>query len=228
MTTEIAIGRPTACVSLRQQGSAWPARVGCTHGGGRRSGRAAFVSMMKPTDLGDRHDGAVAGRRDQTRNRRVLVQRQVSAGPFVVRTEGAISGLTMTSVVRHPVSTRESTTQSQRSACASRTRRGRERCSTCSWCRKASTSSWRAARDRAHVRRVKRSATSTDIIARAYPSPAATSTAATRMDYSVGTGRGASRQAMSQWADYTRAWLIERPPLFDHARAFDGLFMPRV
>jgi hypothetical protein len=42
--------------------------------------------MMKPTDLGDRHDGAVAGRRDQTRNRRVLVQRKMSAGPFVVRT----------------------------------------------------------------------------------------------------------------------------------------------
>jgi hypothetical protein len=76
-----------------------------------------------------------------------------------------ISGLTMTSVVRHPVSTRESTTQSQRSACASRNRRGRERCSTCSWCRKASTSSWSAARERAHVRRVRRSETSTDIIA---------------------------------------------------------------
>jgi hypothetical protein len=43
--------------------------------------------------------------------------------------------------VRLVGSTRESTTQSQRSACASCTRRGRERCSTGSWCCKASTSS---------------------------------------------------------------------------------------
>jgi hypothetical protein len=76
-----------------------------------------------------------------------------------------VSGLTITTVVRHPVSTRESTTQSQRSAGASCNRRGRERCSTCSWCRKASTSSWSAARVRAHVQRVWKSATSTDIIA---------------------------------------------------------------
>jgi hypothetical protein len=66
--------------------------------------------------------------------------------------------------VRHPVQMRESWPQSQRSAFASRTRRGLERCSTCSWCRKASTSSWSAARDRAHVRRVRRSETSTDIM----------------------------------------------------------------
>jgi hypothetical protein len=64
-----------------------------------------------------------------------------------------VSRLTKMRVVRHPVSTRESTTQSQRSACASCNRRGGERCSTCSWCRKASISSWSAARDRAHVRR---------------------------------------------------------------------------
>jgi hypothetical protein len=51
-----------------------------------RSSRATFVAVMQATDLGDRHDGAIAGRRDQTRYRRVLVQRQVSAGPFVVRT----------------------------------------------------------------------------------------------------------------------------------------------
>jgi hypothetical protein len=67
------------------EGSAWPTRVARTGRGARRSGRA-FVSMMKPTDLWDRHDGAIAGRHDRTRNRRVLVQRQVSAGPFVVRT----------------------------------------------------------------------------------------------------------------------------------------------
>ena len=41
-----------------------------------------------------------------------------------------VSGLTMTSAVRHPVQMRDSQTQSQRSAFASRTRRGRVRCST--------------------------------------------------------------------------------------------------
>jgi hypothetical protein len=55
-----------------------------------------------------------------------------------------VSGLTMTSVVRHPVQMRESPTQSHRSVFASRTRRGRVRCITCSWCRKASTSAFGA------------------------------------------------------------------------------------
>src|SRR5229473_2917537 len=41
------------------------------------SGGAPVVSMMTVTDIRDRHDGAVAGRRDRTRNRRVFVQRQV-------------------------------------------------------------------------------------------------------------------------------------------------------
>jgi hypothetical protein len=41
--------------------------------------------MMKAADLRDRHDGASAGRRDRPRDRRVFVQRQVRAGPFVVR-----------------------------------------------------------------------------------------------------------------------------------------------
>ena len=59
-------------------------RVGPWRDGG--SGRAAFVSVMKTTDLRNRHDSAVAGRRDRTRNRRVFVQRQVRTGPFVVRT----------------------------------------------------------------------------------------------------------------------------------------------
>jgi hypothetical protein len=67
--------------------------------------------------------------------------------------------------VRHPVQTRKSTTQSHRSAFASRNRRGLVRRSTCSWCRKASTSGWSATRDRAQVRRVRRSETNTDIIA---------------------------------------------------------------
>ena len=76
-----------------------------------------------------------------------------------------VSGLTITSAVRHPVQMRESRTQSHRSVFASRTRRGRVRCSTCSWCRNARISSWSAARERAHVRRVRRSDRSTDIIA---------------------------------------------------------------
>jgi hypothetical protein len=44
-------------------------------------------------------------------------------------------------------------------------RRGRVRCSTSSWCRNASTSSWSAACERANPRSVRRSEGSTDIIA---------------------------------------------------------------
>jgi len=50
-----------------------------------------------------------------------------------------------------------------------RTRRGRVRSSTCSWCRNASTSSWSTAREHAHVRRVRRNETSTEIIAKSVP-----------------------------------------------------------
>ena len=42
--------------------------------------------MMETANLRDRDDGAIAGGHDGTRNRRVFVQRQVRAGPFVVRT----------------------------------------------------------------------------------------------------------------------------------------------
>ena len=42
--------------------------------------------MMKATDLRNRHHGAMVGRRDRPRNRRVFVQRQVRARPFVIRT----------------------------------------------------------------------------------------------------------------------------------------------
>ena len=75
-----------------------------------------------------------------------------------------VSGLTMTSAVRHSVQMPESRIQSQRSTFVSRNRRGRVRCSTCSWCRNASTSSWSATRERTDVRRVMRNETSTDII----------------------------------------------------------------
>ena len=51
-----------------------------------RSGRAPFVPMVEALDLGDRHDVAITGRRDRARNRRVLVERQVRSGSFVVRT----------------------------------------------------------------------------------------------------------------------------------------------
>jgi hypothetical protein len=75
-----------------------------------------------------------------------------------------VSGFTMTSAVRHPAQTRASMTQSQRSVFASWTRRGRVRCSTSSWCRKARISSWSTARDHASVRRVRRSERSTEIM----------------------------------------------------------------
>ena len=42
--------------------------------------------MMEATDLWNCHNGAITGRCDRTRNRRVFVQRQMRAGPFVVRT----------------------------------------------------------------------------------------------------------------------------------------------
>ena len=50
-----------------------------------RSGGAALVSMVKTADLRDHHDVAITGWHDRTGNRRVLVQRQVSPGLFVVR-----------------------------------------------------------------------------------------------------------------------------------------------
>jgi hypothetical protein len=97
-----------------------------------------------------------------------------------------VSGLTRTSAVRHPFRMCESTTQSQRSVLASRTRR--VRCSTCSWCRNASTSSWSAARERAKVRRVRRNESITDILAeKRSHRRSATSTAPTRTDFSAGT-----------------------------------------
>ena len=54
--------------------------------------------------------------------------------------------------------------QSQRSAFASLSRRGRVRSSTCNWWRNASTSSWRAARERAQLQRVRRSVRKTDMM----------------------------------------------------------------
>jgi hypothetical protein len=51
----------------------------------RRSSGASFVTMMGATDLMDGHDRAIAGWCDRARNRRVFVQRQKRARPFVIR-----------------------------------------------------------------------------------------------------------------------------------------------
>src|SRR5437879_1377017 len=77
-----------------------------------------------------------------------------------------VSGLTMTSAVRQAVHERDSHAQSHRSAVTSRNRRDRDRFSTCSWCRKASTSSCSAARDRRPLRTVRSSETRTQSSAR--------------------------------------------------------------
>jgi len=75
-----------------------------------------------------------------------------------------VSGVTITSDVRHPVQMRESMAQRNRSVLKSRNRAGRVRCNTCSWCRSARISNWSAARERMHVRRVRRTDRSTDIV----------------------------------------------------------------
>jgi len=52
----------------------------------RRAWPPPRFSSTLPTDFRDHHDGcAVARRRNRTRNWRVFVQRQMGAGPFVVR-----------------------------------------------------------------------------------------------------------------------------------------------
>ena len=48
------------------------------------SGGVPFVPMMQATHLRDRHDAAVRERRDGARHRRVLVEREMRARPFVV------------------------------------------------------------------------------------------------------------------------------------------------
>lgn len=65
---------------------------------------------------------------------------------------------------RHALQTRDNQTHSRRSACASRSRRGRDRFSTASWCRNASSSSGRTARERAQCRRVSRNERNTAMI----------------------------------------------------------------
>jgi hypothetical protein len=50
-----------------------------------RSGRLALVSMMQPAHQWDRNDSTLARQCDRATDRRVLVQRQVSARLLVVR-----------------------------------------------------------------------------------------------------------------------------------------------
>jgi hypothetical protein len=47
-------------------------------------GSLPFVPVMKPAHLRNRHDATIDRRGDRARDRRVLVQRQVSARLFVV------------------------------------------------------------------------------------------------------------------------------------------------
>jgi hypothetical protein len=49
------------------------------------SGRSPFVAMMQAADLRDRHDASVTGRRRDSRDGRILVQRQMRSRQFVVR-----------------------------------------------------------------------------------------------------------------------------------------------
>src|ERR1700681_4082646 len=74
----VALSRLKNC-TMRFWAAAVGARRSCPSSRWRatRSGGAPFVSMMKASDLGDHHDVAVAGRRDRTRDWRVLVERQV-------------------------------------------------------------------------------------------------------------------------------------------------------
>ena len=78
----LAVGRLAFCRGSRTV--AGGARRSCVSSRRRdgRSGRAPFVSMMEATDLRDRHDGATAGRRDRTRNRRIFVQRFLRLVPY--------------------------------------------------------------------------------------------------------------------------------------------------
>ena len=100
-----------------------------------------------------------------------------------------VSGSTITSAVRHPCPDARESAQSHRSVCASRNRPGRVRWSTCSWCRNASTSSWSAAREtRPCSQRQTEGQEHRHHRPEAYAPSAATSTAATRTAYSVGTG----------------------------------------
>ena len=60
--------------------------TGAWHSRSTRSGRAAFVSMVKTADFSDRDDVALAEGHDWTGNWHVLLQRQVRPRSFVVQT----------------------------------------------------------------------------------------------------------------------------------------------
>jgi hypothetical protein len=77
-----------------------------------------------------------------------------------------VSGLTITSAERHWLHIRDSQTHSKRSAAVSGNRDARVRCSTSSWWRKATFSSWSAARERIQHERLWRSERRTAFIAK--------------------------------------------------------------
>ncbi len=78
-----------------------------------------------------------------------------------------VSGLMITSTVRHRSQARDSQPQCSRSTRVRRSRRGCDRSSARSWCRSAKTSSCKAARERAQSRSVFRSESKTAIAQKA-------------------------------------------------------------
>ena len=120
-----------------------------------------------------------------------------------------VSGLTMTSAVRHPVQTRDSQTQSKRSALASRTA---EAATVAAPAAGAATRGPRAGARRANAPsfvQVRRSDRSTDIIGqKRIRGGAATSTLATRTGFSIPTEARANEYAL---ADVVRVPMREAP-----------------
>ena len=92
--------------------------------------------------------------------RRRLFQAQKSRKPRRCQAR-TVSGLTMTTAARHPFQSFDSQTHSIRSAAVSRSRWGRDRFITWSWCRNARISSCRAARWRSDAHRVESNKTMT-------------------------------------------------------------------
>jgi len=117
-------------------------------------GFAADMLRIRAWTSGGTDDRPIRPRLFQLQNRR-------KARPCQATT---VSGLTMTMAARQPFQTRDSQIHNKRSARASRTRCGRDRFSTCSWCRNVTTSRYNAARERTQLRAVSRSDTRTDII----------------------------------------------------------------
>ena len=74
--------------AVRTEPSGGP-RVFCQRCGRRRSGRAAFVAMMQSADRRQRHHPSCIDRRDRSRLRSILPERQVRTRAMVVVDVGA-------------------------------------------------------------------------------------------------------------------------------------------